>query len=447
MNSITYLIRIFSVPEIRNKLIFTFGLISVYRLGFSIILPVVDQLFIVGREGGPFSNRPIDSVFDTLSMLSASNVSSLTIFGLGVMPYISASILFQLLATVYAPLEALQKEGDSGRRKINEYTRYFTAIICFIQSFFWIRLMTSPGNVMLLPGLDGFFSVLYCSSTMTAGCLLMMWIAEQIDEYGIGSGISLLIMGGILARLPSAFYQLIKPVFSVGLTIGGETGIDRYLTFVCILWIAICSVIVVSLSQRNIPILSGKHTSAARIHFKQFSQSLPLKLNQAGVMPVIFASSLMTFPVLFLKQLVIFLPMKDGFLYTFISYLDSTFSDSTGSIYLLLFVVLVYFFSFFWSAVTFNPVEIASALKDSGCFIHGYRPGIRTASYLDRIVSRLTFIGASFLSIISIIPTIISVFFGLDATIASFFGGTGLLICVSVSIEIMRKFDSYILFH
>jgi len=439
---------LFRIPEVRQKVVLTLVLLAVYRLGFSIVLAVVNQDSLAASLKNRGDGSGVDSAIALLSILSASNVGMMTIFGLGIMPYISASIVFQLLATVYPPLEALQKEGGAGRRKIAEYTRYATVVICLGQSFVWMRMLM-PGesshnlNGMVWSGFDGFFFQLICSITMTAGSTLLMWISEQIDEYGIGNGVSLIIMSGILARVPEVVRSQIQPALVEGVAIGSHTGLERFAVLVTLFVVVVLCVVFVTQAQRRIPVHSAKHVRGAG-HFSAQKQYLPLRVNQSGVMPVIFASSLTVFPLLILRQLTA-LTASSPLIRSALDSFESTISDSNGLIYNLIYVSLIYFFCFFWSAVTFNPNEVANNLREYGSFIPGYRPGSRTAMYLQLVISRMNFLGAAFLSVIAIIPVLVMNSMHVDYLTASFFGGTGLLICVSVVIDLVQKMDSYLL--
>ena len=439
---------LFRIPEVRQKIVLTLVLLAVYRLGFSIVLAVVNQDSLAASLKNRGDGSGVDSAIALLSILSASNVGMMTIFGLGIMPYISASIVFQLLATVYPPLEALQKEGDVGRRKIAEYTRYATVVICLGQSFVWMRMLM-PGesvrsaNSMVWPGFDGLVFQLICSITMTTGSTLLMWISEQIDEYGIGNGVSLIIMSGILARVPEVVQSQVQPALADGVAIGSNTGIERFAVLVALFVAVVLCVVLVTQAQRRIPVHSAKHVRGTR-HFSAQKQYLPLRVNQSGVMPVIFASSLIVFPLLLIRQLVAFTVGSPSLRFVFDSF-EASLSDSNGLVYNLIYVSLIYFFCFFWSAVTFNPTEVANNLREYGSFIPGYRPGSRTAAYLQLVISRMNFLGAAFLSVIAVIPVLVMSSMHIDYLTASFFGGTGLLICVSVVIDLVQKVDSYLL--
>ncbi|HEY0983941.1 preprotein translocase subunit SecY [Schlesneria sp. T3-172] len=439
-----HLRNVFSIPELRNRLLLTLVLLAVYRLGFSMPLPFVNQEALaesLSRQGG----SGVGQMMSMLSLFSASNIGNLTIFGLGIMPYISASIIFQLLGTVYPPLEKLQKEGEAGRKKINEWTRYATVVICFIQSYFWIVVLSggSGGSErIILPEFDNFYMRIICTVTMTAGSVLLMWIGEQIDEYGVGNGVSLLIMAGILSRLPTALGSLIAPAFKSGIGLGSSAGIDRLILLVVVFFGVVWWVVLITQATRKIPVQSAKHVRGNKVYGGRVDH-LPLRLNQSGVMPIIFASSLLMFPWLAFKQLaalnIDFMGL--GALFT---KLESAFSNHGGFLYNVCYIALIFFFCYFWTAITFNPTEMASNLKDYGSFIPGYRPGDRTAAYLERVMTRVTYVGAAFLSLVAVIPTVISGLLNLDATVSSFYGGTGLLICVSVAIDLIHKIDSYL---
>ncbi len=435
-------LQLLRIPEVRAKIGLTLLLLGVYRLGFSVVLPNVDQRIMAENVKSQGSGDGLDRMMTMLSLFSASNISMMTIFGLGIMPYISASIIFQLLGTVYPPLERLQKEGEAGRRKINEYTRYATVIICICQSFFWVRVIAvgGVGGIRFLPGFDDIFWQMTAAVTMTTGSVFLMWVGEQIDEFGIGNGVSLLIMAGILARMPEAIKLLIWPVLEKGMALGSVTGIERYATLVMLFLVVVVCVVMITQAQRKIPVHSAKHVRGARVVGGQM-QSLPIKINQSGVMPIIFASSLLMFPQLIFGQLAAILS-NVPVLGTVLTAADLAFKNPGGVFYNTCYVGLIYFFCFFWTAVTFNPTEMANNLKDYGSFVPGYRPGARTAQYLERVMLRMTFVGAAFLSLVAIIPTVVVNSMSVDYLVASFFGGTGLLICVSVVIDLVTKLDS-----
>lgn len=437
------LLVLFKIPELRKKIVLTLGLLAIYRMGFWIALPFVNQaqlsetlVDLQSQQGG------IGQVMQVISLFSASNIGQSTIFGLGIMPYISASIIFQLMGTVYPPLERLQKEGEAGRKKINEYTRYATVVICLVQSFFWIRTLAGgfgSGTSLILDGYQGLYFQIVATITMTTGTVFLMWIGEQIDAYGIGNGISLLIMAGILARMPQAGWSLIEPAFEKGIALGTDTGIDRLLILALVFVFVVVWVIAITQGQRRIPIQSAKHVRGRRVSGGQ-RQSLPLRVNQAGVMPIIFASSLLMFPYFLFHGLSQYFSTS-----AFWAMLDEAFQPmSRGFVYTMSYVILIYFFCYFWTAITFNPKDMAENLKDYGSFIPGYRPGARTAAYLEQVMVRITYVGAAFLSLVAIIPTLVSTWLGVDFLVASFYGGTGLLIVVSVVLDLVNKIDSHL---
>ena len=436
------LVTVFRIPELRRKIVLTLILLAVYRMGFSIPLPFIDQeqLALSQAEQSDGSD-PLGKAMQVISLFSASSLSNATIFGLGIMPYISASIIFQLLGSVYPPLEQLQKEGESGRRKITEWTRYATVLICIGQSFFWIKQLSggtfTGGRGLIIEDYDWWLYYVLGTVVMTAGTIFLMWIGEQIDAYGIGNGISLLIMAGILAQMPGAGYDLLRPAIKNGVAIGSDMGIDKLLLLTLLFAGVVAWVVFITQGQRRIPIQSQKHVRGRKSGGGQ-RQSLPLRVNQAGVMPIIFASSLLMFPYFLFHYLSTVLP-NVGILRD----LDQAFGGQ-GFLYNLLYVGLIYFFCYFWTAITFNPKDMAENLKDYGSFIPGYRPGARTANHLEAVMVRITYVGAAFLALVAIIPTIISSYLGISPIAASFYGGTGLLIAVSVILDLVQKIDSHL---
>jgi preprotein translocase subunit SecY len=430
---------IFAIPELRNKILLTLGLLAVYRMGFYIPLPIIDQQVFAANFENLAQSQGIGQLIEAVTLLSASKLGNATIFGLGIMPYISASIIFQLLGQVYPPLEALQKEGEAGRKKINEYTRYATVIICLGQSYFWISTLGNMGaeGSLILKGYNNWFCYLMATCTMTAGTILLMWIGEQIDEYGIGNGVSLLIMAGILARMPEAGYSLIQPALSKGIGLGTGAGIDKLLPLAVLFIAIVLGVIAITQAQRRIPIQSAKHVRGRKVMGGQ-RQWLPLRVNQSGVMPIIFASSLLMFPV-FLFQILGNVTGLDIF-----TTLQEMFGSDRAFVYNACYVALIYFFCYFWTSITFNPKDMAKNLQDYGSFVPGYRPGSHTEKYLDQVMTRITFAGAGFLAVIAIIPTIVALNMDVSYSVASFYGGTGLLIVVSVCLDLVQKIDSHL---
>ncbi|MEY3032051.1 MAG: Protein translocase subunit SecY [Planctomycetota bacterium] len=434
---------IFTIPELRQKILLTLGLLAIYRVGWQVPLPIVDPraMTAFAEEAGGLGD-----LLKTVAVFSASQLSQATIFGLGIMPYISASIIFQLLGTVWPPLERLQKEGESGRKKINEYTRYATVVICVVQSWAYVAFLASTriGEMPLIDSaflVDGQLPILWqfvAVMTMTAGTIFLMWLGEQIDEFGIGNGISLLIMAGILAAMPSALVELTSDTsWELGGG-GGKMGIETLIVLAALFVGVVAGVVFMTQGQRRIPTQSAKHVRGRRV-YGGTRQYLPLRVNQAGVMPIIFASSLLLFPQMLFQYLHNANPGSQ-----ILGSLHDSFTRGQSFIYNLCYVLLIYFFCYFWTAITFNPKDIADNLKNFGTFIPGYRPGRWTADYLQRVMERITYVGAGFLALVAIIPTIVAGALGIPAQIASFYGGTGLLIAVSVAFDLVQKIDSHL---
>ncbi len=443
---------IFTIPELRQKILLTLLFLAIYRIGWQIPLPMVDsevmlEHFRTGSGGA-------GDILQRVAVFSASQLNQATIFGLGIMPYISASIIFQLLGSVYKPLEELKKEGEAGRKKINEYTRYATVGICLLQSWMYFRWLINNSvaradqdQATLIAAevwqsmQNPFYSFVWQLTavlTMTAGTVFLMWLGEQIDEFGIGNGISLLIMAGILAGMPSAGWELLGSAELALSPSGNKLGIEDLIILAALFFAVIVGVVYITLGQRRIPMQSAKHVRGRRVFGGQRNY-LPLRVNQAGVMPIIFASSLLMIPML------LFQTLSNNFLGNqYIQSLSDMFQGGSGFTYNLLYIALIYFFCYFWTAITFNPKEMADNLKNFGSFIPGYRPGKRTADYLERVMVRITYVGAGFLALVAIVPTIVYTTMNVEYSVASFYGGTGLLIAVSVTFDLVQKIDSHL---
>jgi preprotein translocase subunit SecY len=436
---------VFTIPELRQKILLTLLLLAIYRIGWQIPLPIINQSAMTAFFGSQ-AGTGLGALVSQVAVFSASQLNQATIFGLGIMPYISASIIFQLLASVWPPLEKLQKEGETGRKKINEYTRYATVLICLGQSWAYITFLSQvEGGQLINPqftnsvGGLAFSWQLVSVMTMTAGTVFLMWLGEQIDEYGIGNGISLLIMAGILAAMPNAFQQLMGQMsLELGGGDGGTLGIETLIVLAALFVAVVVGVVFITQGQRRIPTQSAKHVRGRRV-YGGGKQYLPLRVNQAGVMPIIFASSLLIFPQMVFTWLSQYYPESQ-----MLQSLADVFSRGTSFLYNLLYVVLIFFFCYFWTAITFNPKDMASNLKDFGTFIPGYRPGKRTADYLEKVMVRITYVGAAFLALVAILPTVVAGALGIPYQVASFYGGTGLLIAVSVAFDLVQKIDSHL---
>jgi preprotein translocase subunit SecY len=356
------------------------------------------------------------------------------------MPYISASIIFQLLGTVVPALEKLRQEGEVGRKKLQEYTRYATVGICVVQAAFWLDYMRRSSLVYndyadwsasFGPTLC-FWLIGICG--MTAGTLFLMWLGEQIDEYGIGNGVSLIIMSGIVARMPNAVIWVVE---NASIEVGGDAQMGpAKIVFLLVAFVAVVAgSILITQGQRRIPIQQAKQTRGRKVWGGQ-RHYLPLRVNHGGVMPIIFASSLLIFPGIMLDWLANFFE-RSGIL----RMLASEYNRS-GFLYSISYILLVYFFAYFWTTVQFQPKEMANQLRDYGSFIPGLRPGKRTADYLETVMTRITYVGAGFLCLIALIPQIVASAMRIPIQVSSFLGGTGLLIVVSVGLDLVQRIEA-----
>lgn len=446
---------VFRIKELRNKLLFTIAMLAVYRIGFWIPVPGVSQaaletFFRQQAEAGTALSR----IGQFMSVFSGGSFSQSTIFGLGIMPYISAGIIFQLLSSAYPPLKKKQEEGPTGRQQIQEWTRYATVVLCVLQAIGWLTFITRSGLVYANWANNPLWWAMAITS-MTAGCVFLMWLGEQIDKYGIGNGVSLIITAGILARMPHAMGWVVSnsPIREfefVQRFFGPAPASDPQLSWMGVLFIiagfvfVTAGAVLITVAQRRIPIQQAKHTRGRKVFGGQRS-FLPLRINHGGVMPVIFASSLMIFPS------VIFSSLKDfagsgntGFWARVATFLSDSFAHGQF-LYIFFEIVLIYFFSFFWNTVQFNPEDMSKQLRDHGSFIPGLRPGPRTAEYLETVMERVTYVGAGFLAVIAILPTVIATSMGIPMDVSQFLGGTGLLICVSVGLDLIQRIEANLL--
>jgi preprotein translocase subunit SecY len=423
---------ILRIPELRKKLAITAILLIVYRIGRFVLLPgvneeVIDKLTQTDQTTG------LGALMGMASAITGGALQQCTLFALGIMPYISASIVFSLLVKVIPQLEAITKEGESGRKKITQYTRYATVVLCLVQSFIVIRWMQqSLGNEHIVDPIlarsFGFWVTTVLA--LTTGTVFLMWIGEQITEFGIGNGISLIIMAGIVDDLPNALNQLIKNIAAKGTEANVPLEVLKFLVFIAIFLAVIAAVVVIQRGQRRIPIQQAKHTRGRRVYGGQ-RHYMPILVNAAGVMPVIFAQSLIVLPSALFSAIGItffqeFLARGDGFWYITVE------------------AALVIGFTYFWNALTFNPVEIANNMKEYGSFIPGIRPGKRTADYIDEILTRNSLVGAVFLVLITILPTLVASA-GIEVLLTRFIGGTGILIVVGVALDVVQKIESHLL--
>jgi len=443
------LLNIFRVPELRNKVLFTFFMLLIYRIGFWVPLPGVDQQAMQDIAKNQDDSSAAGRMASYVSIFSGGSLTQSSIFSLGIMPYISSSIIFQLLTTVVPSLEKLQKEGETGRKKIQEWSRYTTVPLCMIQAVFLLNYMQQGpgGRPMVMPLFQRHYAGMFWMMgllALTAGSIFLMWLGEQIDEYGLGNGVSLVILAGIVARMPGAIAELARQT-----TLTGQTSGIKQITPGKIIFLAACFVFVVAGSilitqaQRRITIQQAKHTRGRRIYGGQ-RQYLPLRVNHGGVMPIIFAQSLMLFPGVILAKMVASPLFGGGGIHGLIVWLNDQFRRGQF-IYLITEAAMIYFFAYFWTTVQFQPKEMANQLRDYGSFIPGLRPGKRTADYLEKVMMRITYVGAAFLCIIAVVPVIITSGLGIDPRISAFLGGTGLLIVVSVALDMIQRIEANLL--
>lgn len=427
---------IFKIPDLRNKVLFTIALLIIYRVGFHISIPGIDVQRMIGASQQRDESSPLGRALEHLQMLSGGELRKSSLFGLGIMPYITASIILMLLGEVWPVLKKLKEEGQTGHKKIQEYTRYLTVPICLVQSMMFVKIMTPYAY----QGLEG-ATIVFGIIGMTAGTIFLMWLGEQIDEYGIGNGISLLIMAGIIARMPGTIASVWQNTsFTVGAgATAGTYGPGKILFLIIAFVFVVAGAILITQGQRRIPVQQAKQMRGMRMYGGQ-RHYLPLRINHGGVMPIIFASSLMQFPPVLFAQLLSIPRFSNSVI---LGNIAASLHPGAYT-YNVIYIIMIVLFSYFWTTVQFQPQEMAKNLRNSGSFIPGLRPGHRTAEYLETVMARITFYGAAFLAVIAVVPTVIAQLPGLDIDwqVASFFGGTGLLIVVSVSLDIVQRIES-----
>ena len=406
------------VPELQRRILFTLAMLGVYRIGAYVVTPGINpevvKTFFASAQG---------QLFGLFNLFSGGALEQLSIFSLGIMPYISASIIFQLLTVVIPQLEALQKEGEEGRRRITQYQRYGTVGLALFQSFLIATALESGQfgeGAVLTPGWS--FRVMVML-TLTTGTIFLMWLGEQITERGIGNGISLLIFAGIVVRIPSALGQLIELIRLDQVSLPGAL----LLLGICVLVIGF--VVLFERAQRRIPIQHARRVVGRRMVQGGMSY-FPLRVNTAGVIPPIFASSILTFPL-----------MLGGLAESnAVSQFFQDWLGYGGPLYNALYVGLILFFAFFYTAIVINPVDVAENIKKAGGFIPGIRPGRSTAEYIDRVLGRLTLVGALYVAAVCVLPVLLTARFG----IPFYFGGTALLIVVGVSLDTIGQIEAHL---
>jgi preprotein translocase subunit SecY len=411
---------IFRIPELRKRVLFSLAMLAVYRVGCHIPTPGIDSqalaLFFKQMQG---------TLFGMVDMFSGGALQKLTVFALGIMPYISSSIIFQLLTVVVPTIEKLSKEGESGRKKIIQYTRYGTIVLSVVQALgisIGLESMRGGAGELVVPSPGWGFRIMTVL-TLTAGTAFIMWLGEQMSEKGIGNGISLIIFAGIVVRIPAAIsnsFRLVK---------AGELSLFIILFVVAFMFLVIAAIVFVERGQRRIPIHYAKRVVGLKTYGGQTSH-LPLKINMAGVIPPIFASSIIMFPATVANFINIDWVQKAS---------KSLTPGNWG--YELLYVAFIVFFCYFYTAVTFNPVDVAENVKKHGGYIPGIRPGKETSDFLDTVLTKLTFVGAIYISIVCVLPSLLIGKFNLPF----YFGGTALLIAIGVGMDTVAQIESHLI--
>src|SRR5687767_12830221 len=439
---------IFAVPELRKRVLFTLGLLAVYRVGSHVTIPGINKAALA-----VLAEQARNTMFGLYDMFSGQNLSQMTVFALGIMPYISASIILQLLTVVWPYLEKLSKEGEMGRRKINQYTRYGTIVLAIVQSLgvaFWLRTQQAPGGAPLVPphvqdAMWGLGFPILTVLTLTTGTAFIMWLGEQISERGIGNGISLIIFAGIVVGLPAAVVGTVDDIRT------GERNLFAMLFLVIFMVAVTAFVVFMERAQRRIPVQYAKRVVGRKV-YGGANTYLPLRVNTAGVIPVIFASSILVIPQ------------------TLATMVKAPWAQAIGNqmrmgepLYYLLQVAGIIFFGYFYTSIVFNPVDTADNMRKYGGFIPGIRPGKKTSDYIDRVLTRITFVGSIYLAAVCILPEFLisgihvaQLPFGVGAALDSYlpiwftegmglnfyFGGTSLLIVVGVAMDTMNQIES-----
>ncbi len=411
---------ILAIPELRRRILFTLAMLAVYRVGCHVPTPGIDAQvlakFFEGTEG---------TLLGLVSAFTGGALQQMAVFALGIMPYISASIILQLLTVVFEPIEKLSKEGEAGRKKITEYTRYGTIVLAIIQGTgiaTGLQSMVGPAGEPVVPD-PGIGFILMTVITLTAGTAFIMWLGEQITERGIGNGISLIIFAGIVAGMPSAIVNSIRLVQT------GAMSVTIVIFILALMLVTVGAIVFMERAQRRVPIHYAKRVVGMRNMGGQASH-LPLKINMSGVIPPIFASSIMMFPA------------------TIANFVDAPWVQTMSAylspshwVYNVFYIAFIVFFCYFYTAITFNPVNVADNIKNQGGFVPGIRPGKETADYLDMVLSRLTFVGAIYISLVCVLPTLLIS----QLNVPFFFGGTSLLIVVGVGMDTASQIEAHLI--
>ncbi len=417
---------IFKIPDLKNRVLFTLGILVLYRIGCHIPMPGINATALA-----EFFNQSRNTLFGLYDIFAGGAFRKAAIFGLGIMPYISASIMIQLLGAVVPYFQRLQKEGEEGRKKINQITRYGTVLIASLQALgvsLFLENLTGPQSgiqAVVNPGMGFRFLVMV---TLCTGTILIMWMGEQITERGIGNGISLIIFIGIIARFPNALMDEFQQL------IGGNRAIITELFIFGILLLIIAAVVLITEGTRKIPVQYAKRVIGRKVYGGQ-STYIPIRVSGFGVMAIIFAQAMM-----FVPQTIGTLFRNVDFIQTLVSYFQPT-----SVLYWFIFGMLILFFTYFYAAIAFNPADVAENMRKYGGFIPGVRPGKKTADYIDHVLSRIMLPAAIFFALIAIFPYFITKYLNVSATFSGFFGGTSLLIMVGVALDTLQQIESHLL--
>jgi preprotein translocase subunit SecY len=411
---------IFKIPELKKRVLFSLGMLAVYRIGCFIPTPGIDRIALAS-----FFKQAQGTLLGLFDMFSGGALERLSVFALGIMPYISSSIIFQLLTVVVPAIEKLSKEGESGRKKIIQYTRYGTMVLSVVQGLgiaIGLESMRGPAGEMVVPA-PGWSFRLLTVITLTAGTAFIMWLGEQMSEKGIGNGISLIIFAGIVCRIPTAIGNTIRLVNA------GQLSLFVIIFILAVMFAVVAGIVFVERGQRRLPIHYAKRVVGLKT-FNAQSSHMPLKINMAGVIPPIFASSIIMFPATIAN-------------FINIPWVQTAAKSLTPGnwVYNIFFVAFIIFFCYFYTAVTFNPVDVAENIKKHGGYIPGIRPGKETSDFMDSVLTRLTFAGAIYISIVCVLPSILIGKFNLPF----YFGGTALLIAVGVGMDTVAQIESHLI--
>lgn len=410
---------IFKIEDLRARLLYTLAIVALYRLGKYVTLPGIDP-----SQLGNLKAQTSTGIMGLLDMFSGGAFSQASVFALGIMPYISASIVVQLLGIVFPYFQKLQKEGESGRRKLNQYTRYLTVLVLILQAPTYLINLSAqlPASAFVL---SGFFFKFSSVVILTAGTMFVMWLGEKITDKGIGNGISLIIMIGIVARMPANF------VFEAGTRLNAAGGPIALIVEIVILFVVVLGTILLVQGTRRVPVQYARRIVGNK-QYGGVRQYIPLKVNAAGVMPIIFAQAIMMLPIIIAG----YSNSSSGFVVAFSNMYGFWYNFVTG--------ILIILFTYFYTAITINPVQMAEDMKKNGGFIPGVKPGKKTAEFIDNIMSRITLPGSIFLGFVAIMPAIVGLV-GVTSQFAQFYGGTSLLILVGVVLDTLQQIESHLL--